>query len=354
MNPATLLLAAALAAAPVARGDEPAQAASSDRLLTARVEALVRPAHEWLVEHQNPDGSFSVPRHDAAVSAPVAVTSLSALSLMAAGNLPGRGRHEAAVRRAVDWLVERCDARGYFSTDNDGTSKMHGQGYAVLALAQAWGMEAGDRRRRDELRAAIERGVRLIEECQSETGGWWYDPVRGANHEGSITVCMIQALRAARDVGFRVERRVIDRAQDYMRRSQDARTGRFRYQLGDSKTSWALTAAALSTLNALGEYASAELDLGFDALRATDPFTSAEGWDEPFVDYGALYAAQAYWQYRDPRGFEQWWPAFVAACEERQREDGRFEEGRYGSVFGTAIVTLALQVPLGYLPLFQR
>jgi hypothetical protein len=44
----------------------------------------------------------------------------------------------------------------------------------------------------------------------------------------------------------------------------------------------------------------------------------------------------------------------VASCEERQLDDGRFGGGEHGWVFGTAIVSLTLQVPLGYLPVFQR
>lgn len=354
MSVAAGLLATALALSG-APGEDGQSAAADDRLLTARVAALVRTAHEYLVAHQNADGSFSIVRNDAAASAPVAVTALAALSLMAAGNLPDRGRHEQAVRRAVAWLVDHCDARGYFTTDADSVSQMHGQGYAVLALSQAWGMDAGDQARRAELRAALERGVRLIEESQDAiSGGWWYEPRATSAHEGSITVCMIQALRAARDVGLQVRSQVIDRALSYVRRSQNEEDGRFRYALRDPRTSWALTAAALSTLNALGEYSGEPNAKGFEALQRSDPFTGTSAYNEPFVDYGALYAAQAYWQYPDQRPFQRWWQVFVEQCEDRRREDGHYEEGTYGAVFGTAIVSLTLQVPQGYLPIFQR
>jgi hypothetical protein len=230
---------------------------------------------------------------------------------------------------------------------------MHGQGYALLALTQAYGMVGADEVRRERLRSAIERGVALIEACQGETGGWYYDPRRVAPHEGSITVCMIQALRAARDAGFAVDTAVIDRAMEYMRQSQHPETGRFRYAINDPKTSWALTAAALSTLNALGDYGSDVLMRGFEALERSDPI-GGQGRYEAFQDYGALYAAQAYWQHPDRRAFDRWWPQFVSQCAERQRPDGDFYDGDYGNVYATAIVTLTLQVPLGYLPIFQR
>ncbi len=318
----------------------------------AEVLTLVESSHRFLAKHQNKDGSFSILRAQAGTPAPVAVTALTALSFMAGGHSPERGRYAGLLRDALEWLVDHCDQRGYFTTDNDQASKMHGQGYALLALTQAYGMFE-DVRSNDRTRDAIERGVALVESTQGEIGGWWYEPARESTHEGSITVCMIQALRAAKDAGFAVDQGVIDRAVRYMERSQDPRTGRFRYAINDPKTSWALTAAALATLNALGDYGSETLDAGFEALKNGDPFTRA-GQVELFRDYGALYAAQAYWAHRDARAFQRWWPDFVAASADRQDGDGSFSNGTYGSAYATAIVSLTLQVPLGYLPLFQR
>jgi len=335
--------------APQRDGDSP----GDDRLQLARVTPIVQSAHAWLVRQQNADGSFSIERHEASNSAPIAVTALSAMSFMAAGNLPDRGRYDTAVRRAVAWLVERCDAEGEFRTDSDTISRMHGQGYALLALTQAYGMDSQDSEQRRRMHAAIERAVALIQRTQGETGGWYYDAKRMAAHEGSITVCLLQALRAARDIGFTVDTVVIERARRYMAKSQNKVDGRFRYAVNDPKTSWALTAAALSTLNAMGDYGSDELKQGFDALQRSDPFTAGIGY-EAFQDYGALYAAQAYWQYQDQRPFERWWPAFVLVSADRQRPDGEFYNGDYGNVYATAIVSLTLQVPFGYLPIFQR
>jgi hypothetical protein len=154
-------------------------------------------------------------------------------------------------------------------------------------------------------------------------------------------------------VGFRVDGALDDGAVRYVKASQDTETGKFRYARNDPKTSWALTAAALSTLNALGDYGSEAWRKGFEALQRNDPITGV-GEPENFQEYGALYAAQAYWQGDDQRAFERWWSDFVEQSAERQRPDGSFPGGDYGPVYGTAIVTLTLQVPLGYLPIFQR
>ncbi len=328
---------------------------STDPHRVRLVEGLAARSHQYLVQHQNRDGSFSLPRHQAGRSAPVAVTSLAALSFLAAGHLPDPDRsiYGRSVSRSIDWLVDRCNEEGYFYYDGDKVSRMHGQGYAVLALTQAYGAAVHDPLKHERLRDAIGRGVALIESTQGALGGWYYEPRSMEAHEGSITVCMLQALRAAKEAGFTVDTAVIERAEKYMWRSQDVQTGRFRYAINIDQTSWSLTAAALSTLNALGDYGSEPLERGFEALQRDDPFTG-RGHFEEFLDYGALYASQAYWHYRSPKVFDAWWDEYTRACAERQREDGSFHEGVYGSVYSTAIVSLSLQVPLGYLPLFQR
>ncbi len=335
-----------------ADGDE---AVTPDPHELTRVLRLVDGAHRYLVDHQNADGSFSATRTQSVKNAPVAVTSLAVMSLIAGGHVPERGRHGRAVERAVRWLVQHCDSKGVFKEDNDTISKMHGQGYALLALTQAYGTY-GRRGEQKEMRDAIVRAITLVEQTQGDVGGWYYEAERSSAHEGSITVCMVQALRAARDAGFAVNVDTIHRAERYLEQSQDETDGRFRYAINDPKKTWALTAAALATLNALGDYSSDQLELGFDALKRHDPFLASGASGENFRDYGALYAAQAYWQYRDRKEFLRWWPRYVADCERRQRaySDGRFRNGIYGDVYATAIVSLTLTVPLGYLPLFQR
>ena len=106
--------------------------------------------------------------------------------------------------------------------------------------------------------------VRRIEGSQGAEGGWYYDPFRTAAHEGSVTVSLVQALRAARNAGLLIDSDVIARAVKYLERSQAQERGAdgalprdfggFRYSLVDHQTSVALTAAGLSTLHATGVY----------------------------------------------------------------------------------------------------
>ena len=102
----------------------------------------------------------------------------------------------------------------------DELSRLHGHGFASLALAEAYAISprtARGRRIEEVLRAS----VGLIQGSQGLEGGWFYEPRRSTDHENSVTVVLVQALRAARNSGVRVDVSVIDRAVDYIRRCQD-------------------------------------------------------------------------------------------------------------------------------------
>lgn len=114
---------------------------------------------------QRTDGGFGDNR------AVVALTSLAVLALMADGSTDGRGRHGKAVQRGIDFLLKLVEVpktrypEGYFWYPQDGTSRMHGQGFATLALATALGTSKGKRARR--IRKALVKAVKCIEEAQT-------------------------------------------------------------------------------------------------------------------------------------------------------------------------------------------
>ncbi|MFH2000702.1 MAG: prenyltransferase, partial [Planctomycetota bacterium] len=177
-------------------------------------------------------------------------------------------------------------------------------------------------------------------------------PSFSSDHEGSITICIVQALRAARNAGIHVDKKVIDRAVSYVRRSQKD-NGSFRYRLNDDQSSFALTAAALATLNATGEYDSKAIDLGLEYMMKKDPVLNFVS-REMYPQYARFYAAQAYYQYSDLTIWKRWYPRLVEECREQQYPNGCFDNPQYGSVYSTAMITLTLQVPFGFLPVFQR
>jgi hypothetical protein len=93
-------------------------------------------------------------------------------------------------------------------------SRMHGHGFATLALAEAYGMAP----RNERLKQALTAAVGVIERSQSPEGGWYYFP-HPVNHEGSVTVCpgpgaagRARRGRAGRPGGHRARRGLRPRA----------------------------------------------------------------------------------------------------------------------------------------------
>jgi hypothetical protein len=337
-------------------GESVAQAALQNR------DAIER-AIAFLAASSERNGAFRLA--DADNPAPIAVTALAVLALLAHGDVCGRGARGEIVERGITFLMDQQvrsprDRRfGYIGSEVDKYSKMHGHGFATLALAECYGMlGAGTRIHQHQLRDALDGAVQCIVNAQEQdSGGWYYEPIP-QGHEGSITICVVQALRAARNAGVNVDSQVIERAVEYVRRSQKP-DGSFRYALGDERSTPALTAAAVATLNATGEYDSQAI------LRAMKYLDLAEGHrlrDSPFYPAGSrlfpyyemLYLAQALFQHRDLERFQTWYPGESGRLRARQRGDGSWESQRYGAVYATACTLLVLQLPSQYLPVFQR
>ncbi|MFT5049025.1 MAG: hypothetical protein ACI8QZ_000414 [Chlamydiales bacterium] len=329
-----------------------------DGLQTGMREALAR-GLTFLAAQQEPrrDGSF--PAGEDGSHSPIGVTSLCALAFMAGGSLPARGPHGDVVGRAVDYLLAHVtpsgsDIAGYITAANDRQSRTHGHGLATLALAEAYNMSpASTRGRRTAL--ALQAAVERIESSQGSEGGWYYDPLRSVEHEGSVTVCLVQGLRAAHNAGIHVDTRVIARAIDYVQRLQDERGG-FRYGLHDDKTTVALTGACLSTLHATGIYDGLAVERGYAYVwREIAARESGQGGGRAaFPYYERFYLSQALWQHRNPTIFADWMAKEAKRILSTQHKDGSWTDRRYGSCYATAMNCLLLALPDGLLPIYQR
>lgn len=336
---------------------EPRRPGLSASAEQARSKALEK-ALRHLAESQRGDGGWDL--SDARERAPIAVTALGSLALMSSGSPPGRGPYGPAVGRSIDFLLSRVDltpnsaTHGYIGVSGDPLSRMHGHGFATLALAEAYSVSPASPRGA-RLERALPAAVDLIQRTQGGEGGWYYAPRIEAEHEGSVTICLVQALRAARNAGLLVDREVIERAVDYVRRSQ-APDGSFRYQLGSDRTSVALTAAAIGTLNAAGEYQDPAVQRGVDSIWRGLARREAGDADEraEFPHYERLYLAQALWRLGDRSGFWEWYSAELQTLLDAQQVNGAFLDRTYGSVYATASIALFLALPDEFLPSFTR
>ena len=308
----------------------------------------------WLARNQaeNPDGSF--PRGEADEWAPIGVTSLCALAFMAGGSSPSRGPHGREAGLAIEYLLDHVDLAqgsnryGYISNQGDKLSRMHGHGFATLALAEAYGMAP----RNPRLKKALVAAVGVIERSQAPEGGWYYEP-RPVNHEGSVTICLVQALRAARNAGVRVDPAVIGRAEGYVMALRNE-AGLFRYQLDREDASIALTAAAISTLNAAGRYDDSIIRESVDAIWRDLEGRRTKGKTVKFPNYERLYIAQAFFQLSDDTNFATWFEDEVTSILRKRKSDGSWRDPKYGDAYATAVNVLVLSLPDGMLPIFQR
>ena len=330
-------------------------------LADARV--LIDAGLSRLAESQNEDGSFG-----AESQVRLAVSAIATLSFLAGGNTENRGHYAGVVKKAVKFLMA-CSTRegerkGYFSTNTDTTSKMHGHGYATLALTQIYG-EFGLKRKytstTTDLKAIIHDAVSVIDRSQSRNGGWNYEPFDRVEDEGSITVCMIHALRGARNCGFFVKKSTVDDAVEYVRRSQNS-DGSIRYRLvGSGQSSFELTAAGCATLAYGSEYSSPAVRRARDYLW-NQRFDEFLGRAAAYPYYGMFYAVQAlqfdYDRDRMSRLFPRICDWFKSSWNPKSKEydhgDLRLKEVEYGPIYRTAFATLTLQVPRSCLPIFQR
>ncbi len=307
----------------------------------------------------------------------VASTALSGLALLATGDTWGRGRYSPAIEGAVRYLLSdsvRVSVRGkpghVIFQDTESQGKMHAHGFATLFLAEVYGQTPPQPPRDREIHDALRGAIAASLDAQTDLGGWGYcfrhEPGWG-DDEASVTITQIQALRAARNAGIYVPADAIVRAVGYVKASMTP-AGACRYSLTmggaaeRNRTSFELTAAAVSTLNASGVYVGAgegskELERGLDYLRKAirDPgHKNPADAASDFYFYGNFYAAQAMYQ-GSSEDWEFWFPRVRDALLAKQDARGHWDSPRnFGQAYATSSALLILQVPRRYLSIFQK
>ena len=224
---------------------------------------------------------------------------------------------------------------------------MYGHGFSMLFLAQIYGMEE-DKSRQRRIQTALHRGIQLIARSQSRDGGWLYTPDAGGD-EGSVTITQVQALRACRNAGLHVPKKVIDLAIKYIERSQQT-DGGIAYRVRSSGSRPAITAAACAVLYNAGSYDSPAAEKCFKyAWRHCQPTGTSGG----HYYYTQLYMSQAVWQ-KGNQYWNKYYPKIQQYMLRMQQGNGSWRGDGAGLVYGTAIALLILQVPYSNLPILSR
>jgi len=337
----------------------------------AEIDRAVERGLQWLAANQEPCGGWIgdsghkqedgyVVFHTAQEcrtegGAFMGVSALAGLAFLADGKLPDRGPDAQLLDRVIEYVIGHQNEFGYFC---DGGSRMYSHSFAVLFLSQAFGMCV---KRSKEVERALLTTVQYMQQAQNDKGAWRYQPFT-VESDLSVTVCQVQALRAARGAGIPVAKSVIDRVVEYVRASKitddEDYSGCFYYKIygrgANSKTSFAINAAAVTTLHSAGLYDEREYGRALDYVAQEYPRTSARYTDHYMYWYGNYYAAQALFTEGGPR-WKSYWTRLRDDLLERQQSDGRWLNPVGPSdAFATAVACLLLRLPAQYLPIFQR
>jgi len=307
---------------------------------TPELERAVTRGMMWLAAQQKENGSFG---GGSSYGQNVAITALGSMAFVCDGHLPGRGKYGGVVKKGIDFTLSSASESGLLAA---GTSHgpMYGHGFATLFLTEVYGTT-----QMPGLQEKTRQAVRLIVRTQNDQGGWRYQPVK-SDADISVTICQVMALRSARNAGIAVPKSTIDRAVDYVRKSQNP-DGGFRYMLTPGESAFPRSAAGVAALYYSGVYQDPVVERGLKYLHRFRPGTSGAS-RTPHYFYGQYYAVQAMFLAGGDH-WGRWWPAIRDTLLSQQNPDGSWQ-GEAGAEYGTAMALIILQVPKRLLPIFQR
>lgn len=319
--------------------------------ITPATKAAIDSGLKFLAGSQNRDGSWR--SRGANGGYPVAMTSLCGLALLSSGSTPTQGPFARNISSALTFVLKSARRDGLIAQLEEESHCMHGHGFAMLFLAQCLGVEE-DPQRLGQIRIALQRAIELTGRSQSAAGGWLYTPDSGGD-EGSVTVTQVQGMRAARNAGVAVPKRVIDNAMTYIDKSTNP-DGGIRYQVSDNGQSRpAISAAAIVCYYNAGLYddARAKKALQYVDSQLSPTNTQTARYFGHYF-YAHLYLAQV----KFLLGGEPWQEYFPAMrqmlLEKQSRDDGSWDGDHVGPAYGTAIALIILQLPYKALPIMQR
>jgi hypothetical protein len=297
-----------------------------------------------------------------------APTGMGLMVLLASGEDPNFGPYRQPIRRALRVLLNEQDgAVGYIGGEG-GRPSMYHHGFAMLALAEAYGVvddrslwtEAGataGKGRGRSIGMALELAVRaaVTANKKNPTGGWHYGPDM-PSADTSVSGAVLMGLLAARNAGIEVPDETIDRAIKYYT-SMTGGDGKVGYSGGagsgtEATTSIGVLVFSIARQQALPQYKQAAAYLEQASRGSPAAATRAAGPRGNGSSYEHYYRAQALFQC-NVRAWEEWNNGFVKTLKATQAKDGSFSNS-YGPEVDTPLTLLALAVNYKFLPVYER
>ncbi|MCH2124431.1 MAG: hypothetical protein MK165_06550 [Pirellulaceae bacterium] len=171
-------------------------------------EVSVNRGLQWLIDHQNQDGSWSLNNFHVncqgkhpnctrlgTVQSNSAATGLAMLPLLAAGNTHQFGDFQVQMAAAIKWFTEVQQEDGRLF--GPGVQQMiYSHSIATIAVCEAYGMTKDP-----ALKPMVERALNFLVQAQHQpTGGWRYLPNQGS--DTSVVGWAMMALKSGEMAGI--------------------------------------------------------------------------------------------------------------------------------------------------------
>lgn len=287
------------------------------------------------------------------------VTGMAVMTFLASGEDPNFGIYSGNIRRGLRSMLMGQDATTGIFGGNMGHTSMYNHGFAMLAVAEAYGAVddadlwsgSGGTNGANGVRSlghSLELAVRgaVTSQKKNQYGGWRYGP-DATDADTSVSGAVMVGLLAARNAGIEVPDEAIDRGVAYFK-SMTSPSGQVAYAgvggFGDSipRTSIGTLVYAISRRKDMSEF---KATLGALTNRLEE---SSSG----YLRYGQYYQAQALFQ-GDVDAWERWNDQLIRELKADQQEDGSFS-GSLGKPVDTALGLLAMALNFRFLPIYER
>jgi hypothetical protein len=321
--------------------------ARADDAPPPQLDGSVARGLEFLASQQVSDGSFSSTQKPA-------ITGLALMAFLACGDTPDVGKYGANVANAIEFLLSQTHADGSLSRND---KPMYQQGIVTLALAEAYGVDPSEPRRK-RITAFLNGSIKLIVAAQNVkkqepyAGGWRYE-ANAPDSDMSLSGWNALALRACEDAGLPVPPEAARHAAQFVLKCYNSQAKGFAYQPGGAASA-AMTGVGilcLHVLDANGAHPQATAAALSLSKRPIDDQTQ-------FPYYAMYYAAQAANQAGDST-----WPAVSSAILRKlfktQDKDGGWPDAPsesigIGRTYTTAMALLTLGISYRLLPVYQH
>ncbi len=336
----------------------------------------------WLASQQQSNGSFPT-----RAEGQPGVSSLCVMAFVAHGHMPGEGPYGAQLQKALDFIASCQKPSGLLAfvfprsqqlTRNVkheiGSPAAYNHALSSLLMSEVYSMGGGDLEKNQDV---IEKALQATLEMQrwskrrkADQGGWRY--VNRFDRDSydsdlSVTGWNLMFLRSAKNAGFEVPKQAVDDAVEYVRRCFQPRYQTFLIMADTpDRRSRGMAGAGILAMAHAGLHDSEEARLAGDwllgqgfAIYNESRQYAGGGWTDDRYHYGAFCASQAMYQLGDDY-WRKFFPPVAKVILANQDTNGSWQrdshghDGKFGTAYSTALMTLTLGANNQLLPIFQR